>query len=285
MTRRLTSALYQGPKSLPDLSENIKQVINHTEHSWLCAGGIRLQTSDFEANEPNLVIFPSSPADHEALLFTPNITLTPKLTPPKGSGVLCTPGVTLPLKLAPCEPGVLDTSQLPMHTFLSAWKKQTANTGEKELLSALALKSLCSMQAAVVQCNSRASLQRDVFCSNLPPAKAGTRKLSNILQPPGSASALTGVPPNEFCSFPRARCARAGAEGDAWGLSACSAPFQAGMCRAVSRRPPGAAGFGRECTRWCCSTFGCHLKGSRKVISDAEIRCFYSKTFLELRDK
>lgn len=63
----------------------------------------------------------------------------------------CTPGVTLPLRLAPCEPGVLDTSQLPMHTFLSAWKKQTANTGEKELLSVFGLKSLCCMQAALLQ--------------------------------------------------------------------------------------------------------------------------------------
>lgn len=41
MTRRLIPALYQGPKS--HLSEDIKQVINHTKHSWLRAGGIRLQ--------------------------------------------------------------------------------------------------------------------------------------------------------------------------------------------------------------------------------------------------
>lgn len=43
--RRFIPALYQGPKNhlLPDLCEDIEQVISHTEHSWLYAGGIRLQ--------------------------------------------------------------------------------------------------------------------------------------------------------------------------------------------------------------------------------------------------
>lgn len=59
------------------------------------------------------------------------------------------------------------------------------------------------------------------------------------------------------------------------------------MCVGKSRRPSGAGSFGMKRTRWCCSTFGCDLKGPCKVITGSEFQFCIKKAhnFLKLEDK